>query len=204
MLGGTKSAPKQQGKVVGFGEESPVLADLGTGSPWPLRGRAWSGVVVKEQRQEGAGGCAVRGDSLFHVRDLEVPRCPRWGRADSAKCSHSARSSRTEPQGWQLQILPSSLTRPPRPYPLRVPHEGTARQPGAGFIPRSPSVPTCPRWPARPQPPAGRRERQAEPFPGHDPGGFTQVPAPVLSQAETLLLFGDSPSRWEGTGAAGK
>lgn len=41
-------------------------------------------------------------------------------------------------------------------------------------------------------------------IPGHDPTGFTQVPAPVLSQAETLLLFGDSLSWWEGTGAAGK
>lgn len=39
-------------------------------------------------------------------------------------------------------------------------------------------------------------------FPGHDPKGFTQVPALpwLLSPTETLLLFGDSLSQWEGMG----
>lgn len=97
----------------------------------------------------------MRGDRPCLVRDLQVPRCPQRGCADSAKCSHSARSSRTEPRGWQLQILLSSLTRPPRPRPLRVPHEGQHASPEQGLAPTAPRSPLVP---------------GGQPVPSHPPG----------------------------------
>lgn len=51
VLGGTERGPQQWGKAAGFGEESrfpPILAGMGAGSLWPLKGRVWSRVAAKE------------------------------------------------------------------------------------------------------------------------------------------------------------
>lgn len=111
------------------------------------------------------------------------------------------------------QPLPGSSAKPPWPLHLLSPAgtahgaqgrmqagaagHGAARRAGLGRA--APSSPPCPQpvacpWPLQQGPGKLRCSqatiRRASP----------KFPPRLLSPAETLLLFGDSPSRWEGTG----